>query len=92
MNINDYTCVKCAFCKQSLIPDLTQEYIPGRRRRRIDGLVCSIRPPVTAGGCPIVEPSHGCALWTDNDGQQPLRYLLGHNDLNPVKDEWSETK
>lgn len=76
IDIKNLTCIKCAFCKQALVPDLKQEYAPGRRRRRIDGFICCIRPPVANGGCPTVRPLHGCALWTSATGTQPLRKLI----------------
>ena len=76
MNAKDFRCADCVFCQSAFVPDFSRTIRAGERRPRKSGYICCIRPPIAAAQRPVTEANLVCALWTDKDGEQPLRHIL----------------
>ncbi len=75
-SLSKFICYDCLFYRQGMVPDRRTPPVLGRAREYVDGTVCALRPPVAGAGRPIVESRQVCALWTDENGDQPLRHLI----------------
>lgn len=72
-------CKNCLFAFEEIVPDPSENYTPGKPKKRVKTLCCHVTKPAHSG-FPVVRTESFCALFTDRvTREQPLAHLLwGH--------------